>query len=151
MLLGLTYTWMYVNRGDWGVMTVKLALDKVLGSHVALVDAEVLRTNVECFLLAFCEVQAVCINWLSRFTSTYRCLSHGYRVILLFFVGNNLLWSVKSLVVSWIREYFWLPRAHLSIVANTDDVMSVLVSDHREGVDWILMTISGEATLLDGL
>jgi len=47
---------MYVYRGDWGIVTFKLALDKVLGSDVALVNAEVLRTNVECFLLTFCEV-----------------------------------------------------------------------------------------------
>ena len=150
MLLGLTYAWMYVYRGDWGIVTFKLALDKVLGPDVALVDAEVLRTNVECFLLAFCEVQAVCIDWLSRLTATYRCLGHGYRVVFLFFVRNNLLWSVKSLVVSWIREYFRLPRAHLSIIANTNDVMRILVSNYREGVDWVLMTISSEATLLDG-
>ena len=91
----------------------------------------------------------MCVDWLSALTATYRGLSHRIRSLSI--TCQHLLWRLQDLVILRIRKNLWLPCAHLTIIADTHNVMCVLIADHREGVDWVLVPIGSQATLLDGL
>ena len=55
--------WVDVHGSDWGVMGSQSPFNVVILPKVALVDVEILRTDVKGFLLTAIEIKTVSINW----------------------------------------------------------------------------------------
>lgn len=150
MLFRLTNSWMNINRGDWCIMVLELAEHEVLIPEVALVDTEVFRANIEGLLLTFCKVQTMRTDWVSAsITASLHRLCHG--VSCSCWISDHPPRCVEDGEILRICEHLWLPSAHLAIITDTHDMMRVLVSNHIQGIDWILMTILCKATLLNRL
>ena len=130
---------MDVDGSDWSIMSIQLALHEILIARIALIDTEIFRAYVECLLFTLCEVQAMCADWLSAITTTYRGLGHRFRRR--FIIHQHLLRSLQDIAFLRIRKYFRLPFAHLTIITDTDNVMRVLIPDNRKTVDWVLVPI----------
>ena len=62
MLFALGHTWMDVDRGDGGIMGAQSPLDLSALPHVALVDIEIFRANIEVLLLTLSEVKSMRID-----------------------------------------------------------------------------------------
>lgn len=50
----------------------------------------------------------------------------------------------------WLREHVEVPRAHLPISGDRDEIVSILTSHHIQAVDWVGMGGAGERRALDG-
>ena len=86
---------------------------------------------------------------INHFALSTRCLLH--RLNRCTITINHPFWSLEHCIISRIGEYLWLPGAHLTVITNADDVMRVLITNDREWINRVLMTILSKTTLLNWL
>ena len=86
---------------------------------------------------------------INHFAFSTRCLLHGLNRCS---IGrNHPLWGLEHCIISRISKYLWLPSTHLTVITYADNVVRVLITNDREWINWVLMTILSKTTLLNWL
>ena len=128
-------------------MVLQRTLDGAVLSLIALINVEVFGAYIEVLLLSLSKVHTVSVDLLSSIASaTDRCLFSRGRCRV-----RCIFDSSKEVECRRINERSGSPTAHLAIVTDTHDRVLVMIADNTKAVDGILMTVLGQATLLDGL
>ena len=116
-------------------------------SLLALVYLEVLRAHIEIVLLALREVQAVGVDRLRVLLGP----SNGWLLGGRSGRVGTLFGDFEEAEGLGVKKRRRLPIAHLAVVADGYDIVLVVEADHRQAVDWVLMTVLCQAALLDWL
>ena len=128
MLFTLSDTGMYVDGGDWSIMVFKRSLHSAaLSGILALIDVKVFRAYIEILLLSLGEVEAVGVDLLllvALCPANCRLIGRYLGWVLV------ILCCSQEIKVLGIYEYSWSPITQLAIITDTDDCVSILVTNN---------------------
>ena len=147
VLLTLADTWMNVDWCDWRIVMFVCPLHGTSLPLIALINVKVFWSNIEVLLLALSEIKAMSIDLLSITTAS----DLGLRLLGCLARIGRLLRHAKEVEGLGIDEHSRSPIAHFTIITNTHNRVLIVVANDWETVNWVLMAILSETTLLNRL